>query len=240
MTAALPSGSRIAVVDDRPDDLRDSSIAVEDAGLTPVPVVPQQVPIGEFIAHLRNLQVSGVLLDHRLNQVQPISYSGAQLAPLLYADAVAPVMRTTYRSAGEDLDLRRYRRWLPRVLSRSSDGEEVAEAFSYSASELAGLFARDREPQRSLIEVLDVAEDGGELVADVLVPAWNDGDAVRLPLVDLDQQAPVEMVSAKAWIGRRFFGEVNVWAVDPQDLYLVSIEPAVEPPADFMAEPEDA
>ena len=228
MTEAQP----VVVVDDREADRLETILVVRDAGFEPISVPPSQVGMEAFAAQVRGVGAVAAVLDHRLSQSSPVPFNGAQLGRYFYDHMFPAILRTTFGSAGDDIELRRHRRWLPRVLTRSSGGDEVAEAVDYCRRELAGEMEERRRPQRSLLEVVDAMRDGSEFVVDVVIPSWDSGNAVRFPIVPFfavnfsDDPAVL--------IGRRFFGLVNVWAENDEDLFVEAVEPAEAPPEDFL------
>lgn len=220
-------GTRVGIVDDVPRDLEETTVTVRDAGFTPVEIPIDDANLSDVVAFVEAEALGGVVVDHRLRQQARVTFDGATLAASFYRDRVPAVLRTTFKLAGDDLSIRRYRRWLPRVLSRGTGGDEVAEALFYCAAEIGGDVERARIGQRSLVEVVDAETD----VLDVVVAAWHPHEAVRIPLAVVGLES---IESAEDMIGAQFFSAVNVWAAEPDELFFDGMEPAQPAEDDFM------
>lgn len=235
MIATLDAGAPVGIVDDLPDDRKETRVVVRAAGFEPVEIDPSRVGLDELVTLLLDRDVAGVVFDHRLSQRAPVPYNGATAAAECFDRHLPAILRTNYKGPVDDLSIRRHRSRLPRVLDRRSTGPDIADALAQTASELQGNTPRDRRGQPALVEIVDVASTGDQAIVDVVVPAWDAVQVVALPLGLFEEVLPTAELSSLR--GVTMTAVVNVWAEDAADLYFRDIELAEPPPEDFLAWP---
>lgn len=235
MIATLDAGAPVGIVDDLPDDRKETRVVVRAAGFEPVEVDPSLVGVDELVSTLLARNVAGVVFDHRLSQKAPIPYDGATAAAECFARHLPAILRTNYKGPVDDLSIRRHRSRLPQVLDRRSTGPDIADALAQTAAELQGNTPQTRRGQPALVEVVDVVSTGNQPIVDVVVPAWDAVQVVALPLALFEGVLPTEDLAALR--GTTMTAVVNVWAEDAADLYFRDIELSEPPPEDFLAWP---
>jgi hypothetical protein len=154
-------------------------------------------------------------------------FPGAQAVAMLYQRGLPAILVTQYADIDADVTIRRWRPWIPVVLSRheaAEDSSRILEGIRFAHREILGHRAPERRKQRSLLQIVDSDHEGGEGVLDVLVLAWRPLTAVRLPL----SAVPHEL-SKDCKPGGYLIASVNTEAQHSEDLFFDDFEPAPDP-----------
>lgn len=86
--------------------------------------------------------------------------------------------------------------------------------------------ASDRKTHRNIMWIVDLAQESGEEVVDVIIPGWNPNKAVRLSVsIIRDKWIP----DFQPTLGTYLIANVNNGAVNSDDLYFTHFEIAPEP-----------
>lgn len=231
----LERGAPVGIVDDLPEDRKETRVVVRAAGFEPVEVTLEVNAVDDLLDILLRAEVAGVVFDHRLSQQAPVPFDGATAAAACYHRLLPAILRTNYKGPVDELSIRRQRRFLPRVLDRRSTGPDIAQALAQTAAELAGVVPHDRRAQDAIVEIVDAAIDLPEPTVDVAVPAWDAVSVVTLPMAlfasALPSNDPIRIR------GLTMHARVNVWAPDADALFFEDVILADEPPGEFLAWP---
>jgi hypothetical protein len=155
------------------------------------------------------------ICDHHLvaNYAQ---FRGAEFVANLYVRRFPAVLRTAW-SRPNQYEIRRYRERIPVLLTPDDiDPESFEKGWAVCTQEFAGQFLPSRAPWRTLIRVENVEIPN---FVDVVVPAWNHREVVRLPI----ELLPLETHKLLCE-GKRFHAKVNLGAESQDDLYFTEFE----------------
>jgi hypothetical protein len=105
------------------------------------------------------------------------------------------------------------------------NSQSLIESFAFCCAELAGAVASKRRAHSALFEILSRTSESGEDVVDIILPAWNSKEALRIP-VSLFAHIPSEKIAIGTW----FTAAVNIGAEKDEDLFFETI--GIAPPVD--------
>lgn len=227
----LPRDTRVAVVDDNPDDSYVTSLVLRQAGYTPVEIGPSE-SLDRMVERLV-AQCQAAVCDHRLNAKTTVRFTGAELVYRITRDHRIPaVLNTTWASVDQDTSIRRWRSGIPSLLDKSDQtSTTLTDALALAAAETRGQTPRDRVGHPAAVQVVDIHLGEEWPTADVLVPAWRMSTVVRLPLEQITQDTSV---IAKELMGRWLEAEVNCYAKNPRDLFFRNFKIAPELPEGWL------
>lgn len=204
---------RVSIVDDSPnersflvDELEGRFAAVPWGGYYPI----MAELVDQVIANS-----DAVICDHHL-VANYARERGAAFVADFYSRKFPAVLRTKYGKA-ELHEIRPYRARIPVLLRPDDiDPESFEKAWAICEQEFSGKFLPSREPWRTLIRVENV--DLPNFV-DVVIPAWNHREVVRLPIGLLPTEAHALLAE-----GLRFHAKVNLGTESQDDLYFADFE----------------
>lgn len=87
-----------------------------------------------------------------------------------------------------------------------------------------------RKFYRVLLRIVDVGEESGEKVIDVIIPSWNTHRVIRLSVLVL----PEFICRSHLKRGLRLFANVSIGAEKASELYFKDFEIATEPDSTFL------
>jgi hypothetical protein len=212
---------RVHLIDDDPHVRHGYRYSVEDLELNADEVTG---PIGSFDELLRSFDTTrdAAICDFQLTTKNYSNHNGDELVSRLYSRNIPAVLCT--RWAGHLPDQVRYRRRsIPVVLNPSElSSDSIAEAFNTCTKEFAGNFADSRRPWRTLIRVESCERAGTtQLRLNVIIPAWDPQVGLTFVVPATDSDA-IRHISERIGDGDviRAFGQVNLGAETPDDLYI--------------------
>lgn len=223
----LALNDRVVVIDDD-EDGRDTIVDDLDA------LKFQGIPIaGRFGSDIERLlqeveakDPSFVICDLRLTAHQFATFDGLQVVERLIARKRPAMLLTTYQDP-ERIHLRAARPRVPVIRGRQGFKiEDVTFLHEIVQREIAQKPVPSRKPHRVLVRVEDVREDLGEV--DVVVPSWRRDHALVLPRSLLG-----EAVRSKVKRGDYLLGQVNIGAMDEDELFLTDLNEIVPPAEDL-------
>lgn len=214
---------RVHLIDDDPTVRGMYKYSVEDLDLS---VDEISGPIASFAALLDLFDQSrdAVICDLNLKTKNYSADNGDVIVSSLYRRRIPALLCT--RWAGHLSDEVRYRRReIPVVLNPTDlSPEAIANAFQICAQEFTGVFSRERRPWRTLIRVESGERAGaGHHRLDVVIPAWDPEVALSF-VVPSDGSSAIAEICGRVSEGQtiRVFGNVNLGAASPDDIYIDS------------------
>ncbi len=224
-------GSKIAVVDDSVDDMRRTSILLEDAEFEPVAIDPS-FPTLEALLNAVAAKADGLVCDHRLSHGATAAFTGAQVVAASNRRRIPAVLVTGYADLDEQTSIRRWRSSIPCMLRKRFKPAEIESALQLAHREQLLGPALEREGHRTVVRVLRVDQIGTERIVEVIVVAWDPVDAVILP---------ADMITTSVGLttddlpGMRFMANVNIHARSSEELFFENFEVAPEIPQSWLS-----
>ncbi len=204
---------RVSIIDDDPNE-RSFLVDEFEGRFTPVTWAGPYETIAELVDQVVATS-DAVTCDHHLVK----NYArerGAAFVADFYSRKFPAVLRTKYGKA-ELHEIRRYRNRIPVLLTPDDiDPESFEKAWAICEQEFSGRFLPSREPWRTLIRVENVERPN---FVDVVIPAWNHREVVRLLIDLLPNDARPRLAE-----GLRFHAKVNLGTESQDDLYFADFE----------------
>jgi hypothetical protein len=206
--------SRVKIVDDSKIVRKSLAFMLSDIDLEPVDEPGPLLNLDEFV-NISIKTVDAVICDHKLTTYA--RFNGAQAVAMFYQRKFPALLYTAWNRV--DLDaMRIYRRFIPVVINPgNANSETIVNGFKFCQQELAGDFSVTRKPWRTLIRVVELDPESKNLY--IVLPFWNSGEVIRLPLAIIPAQLQAKLVP-----GFRFHAKVNLGSDDPNDLYFEDFE----------------
>ena len=215
----------IAIIDDEQTALEASIYDVEEMGKSTYVLKGRYSSPDDVLTEIRG-KAEAVLCDHRLGHGAAADFDGASLAAFLYSRKVPAVLMTQFYEIDRDVSIRRWRRNIPSLVSKKViNSDSLIESFTFCCAELAGTIVAKRRAHAALFEILSRTSESGEDVVDIILPAWNSKQAIRIP-VSLFADIPSERITVGTW----FTAAVNIGAEKDEDLFFETI--GIAPPVD--------
>uniref|UniRef100_B8HQF4 Uncharacterized protein n=1 Tax=Cyanothece sp. (strain PCC 7425 / ATCC 29141) TaxID=395961 RepID=B8HQF4_CYAP4 len=226
MTASLGDRNKIVIIDDEEDFAVTAAWEVEDAGYEPFLIVEGTFnDIDDLVLQIPQ-DTYGVLCDHRLGKSGLANFYGSDLVATLYDQRIPALLGTQFYDMDSDVSIRKHRHKIPVLLNKDKiDSSSIKAGMEICLLEFDGNVASDRKPYRNIVRLVDVNQESGEDVVDVIIPGWNPYKAVRLPLALICEW----LLEFQPKIGARLIASVNTGAENPEDLYFTNFEIATEP-----------
>jgi CheY-like chemotaxis protein len=215
----------VAVVDD--DLLQAESLGelLKDAGYKPQILRGKFAEVTELISAIQGTAQAAVC-DHRLSAGGMANFPGAEAAAMLMQRSVPALLITQFVGQDADVSIRRWRPWVPVVLSREETSERpeaITEGLTLCIDELVNGRRPDRRTQRCLVRIESIGWEN-ERVLDVFLSGWHPSTAVRIPAASIP-----ESLRELAQPDVSFIAEVNTEAEDAKDLFFENFTLAPEP-----------
>lgn len=225
------AGSRVAVVDDDPEEAYATGMVLRLAGYEPVEISPQREAAECMLRRVTDNCVAAVL-DHRLNGKINVPFDGAELASLASQRGFPAVLSSTYISRDQATTIRLRRAEIPCLLDKDEQSAEVIQsAFEAIVAEFHGDVPRARLALPTVIEVLGVHANEEMPTAEVLVPAWRPSVAIQLPAGLITEGTGLALRELRnRWVE----AEVNCHAERERDLFFKNFSLSPELPEDWM------
>lgn len=227
----IEPGSRIAVVDDSLDDLRRTSILLEDAEFEPVAINPSFDTLDSLLQVVAEKAV-GLVCDHRLSHGAAVPFTGAQVVATSNQRHIPAVLITGYADLDEQTSIRRWRSSIPCMLRKRFDPEAIDRALQIAHREQVVGPAPDRVAHRTVVRILRVDQIGAERIVEVIVVAWDPIDAVLLPADIITSR--IRHLSLEELPGMRFMANVNIHAKNSEELFFDGFEVAPSIPNEWL------
>ncbi|HYT46157.1 MAG TPA: hypothetical protein VEP90_27760 [Methylomirabilota bacterium] len=216
---------KIAIVDDDRREAEVAELEAEDAGFEPFIVEGGPFRKIEDLTNLISSNAQAAICDHRLGHSGFANFSGAKLVARLYDLHIPAILISQYAEMDNGISIRACRDKIPVLLNRDeTDAISIARGIEYCVNELRGQIANARKPHRTLLRIVDIGQEAGEKVIDVIIPSWNPHRAVRLPVSLL----PKSISKSHLKRGERLFVKTNIGAEKASELYFKDFEVATE------------
>ncbi|MFB6873994.1 hypothetical protein [Streptomyces sp. NPDC056323] len=230
-TQVPAAGSRVAVVDDDPEEAYATGMVLRLAGYEPVEVAPQREAAERMLQRVTDSCVAAVF-DHRLNGRINVPFDGAELASLASQRGFPAVLSSTYISRDQATTIRLRRAEIPCLLDKDEQSaESIQSAFEAIVAEFHGDTPRTRLALPTIIEIVGVHVNEEMPTAEVLVPAWRPSVAIQLPAGLITQDTGLGLNQLRnRWVE----AEVNCHAERERDLFFRNFAISPDLPADWM------
>lgn len=215
--------TRIAVVDDNPDERALKSRQLKRIGLDPRPIDGPYDKTEDLVDEI--LKVSqAAICDNRL-QTGGYGFYGAEAVASLYDRAFPAVLITQYYDQDSDFSIRERRRKIPVILKKDeAQPERIAEAINICIREHSHYVLPARRACRTLLRVVKIERESNQDLVDVLVLSWDWEKVVRFPVSLLPGPC-----AEKLAVGQRYIARVNTGAEEASDLFFEDFEVAPDP-----------
>ncbi len=225
-------GSRVAVVDDDPEEAFATGMVLRSAGFQPVEVSPRKESPEAMLRHVTENCVAAVF-DHRLNSRLNVPFDGALLASLSCRMGFPAVLSSTHISRDQGTTIRLRRADIPCLLDKDEQSPEaLRSAFEAIVAELRGDVPRARLAMPAVVEVIGVHPTEEIPTVEVLIPAWRPSAAAQLPASLIIQDTGVALNDLDGiWLD----AEVNCHAERERDLFFRNFSVSPELPAGWMS-----
>jgi hypothetical protein len=204
---------RIAVIDDDKAARKTMAEIVTDAHFQPIIHEDQLDSLSDLFSKL-NKEADAAIFDHRLTPRNYAAFHGAEAVAELYEKHFPALLITAWSI--EDIDnIRPYRRKIPVMIkSREFVADLIESSLVKCLEEFKNKYTRERSPHRVLIRV----EDINTQFIYVVIPSWDSQNGLKLPKNILTSKF------GKIQPGTRLFAEVNIGALNNEELYLDNFE----------------
>lgn len=173
----------------------------------------------------------GIVCDHRLQHQGLAAFYGSELLAKFYNEGIPGVLVTQFSEVDADTSIREYRKWLPTMIDRESiTSDSLISGLVICQDEINGDLLVNRRAHRTLVNIVKITNEDGQLVADAFIPGWSPRHAVRFPLSSIKDDVRQSIVDAVKKMGDAYsFAMVNIGAKDSVELYFDGFEQAVIP-----------
>lgn len=226
LNARIGRKNKIVIIDDEKDFAETAAWEVEDAGYEPILIVEGSFKeIDDLVSQIPK-DTYGVLCDHRLVKSGLANFYGSDLVAALYDQKIPALLDTQFYDMDSDVSIRKRRHKIPVLLNKDNlDSSSIKSGMEVCLLEFDGNVASNRKPYRNIVRLVDVNQESGEEVVDVIIPGWNLHKAVRLPSSLIREW----ILEFEPKLGTRLIANVNTGAENPEDLYFTNFEIAPEP-----------
>lgn len=222
---ALNQIKRVGVIDDDEAQAEAVGELLSDLGFEPV-IITGRYETAVQLADDAVDRADAIVCDHRLSEYGMAKFYGAEAVAEFFQRGKPSVLLTQYRTTDSNVSIRRWREWIPSVLSRQDTAQSVSpviHGFERCIRELSGQPPADRKPYRSMVEIVGIGEES-EPIADVLISNWRPLEAVRIPVSVIPED-----LRRGLRVGTFLIARVNVGATSPEDLFFADFELAPDP-----------
>jgi hypothetical protein len=222
---------RIAVADDNPNYLDQKSRVVQMAGFEPLKMQGRYRTIKELLDELKKNKADAFVCDHKLNEGNYAKFEGAEAVAALY-DTRTPALLVTDYVESDLNSIRKHRKKVPVLISGGSFTQSAVNhgLKLWEEEVLEHNIPLQRRPRRTLLMVREVDSEAKGHELTVIVPRWNQHNALNLPLDFLPSG-----IRRKVKKGTMLTADVNTEAVRSEDLFFDGIE--LTPDEDLQNEP---
>lgn len=207
---------RVLIVDDDSESRDSFAFPIEELNLEPIKFTEHIVSTEDFTENAQSLDA--VLCDFHLKKHSFSKFNGDALIAACFHANIPGVLCSTFT----DIDFtisRASLRFIPSMLKGNSpDPDDIHKGLTRCLEELNGLFQPSRRPWRTQVCVEEVDED--QNCTYVMVPAWDAHRKIRVEWDDIPQEIHEHLYPDKI-----LHAEVNIGAVNHEDLFFVSWEP---------------
>lgn len=206
---------RVLIVDDNPDYRESLCEQVEDAGLEPVEST-HHLGRTQDLVDLAQERADAAFCDHHLKGSGYADFDGAEGVAHLYKEQVPAILCTRFLGTSHLVDIRRYRRWIPSLITpdEAAEPEAFHRAYETCVREMNGDWVTSRKPHRTLVEVESVDRGDTSNSVNLIIPAWRTTEVVEMPLGDFPRAIRSDVLP-----GTALYARVNTAAEEQGELY---------------------
>ena len=217
--------SKVAIVDDDPQNRETLAEAVADADLEPFLVEGPIGSIDELVTIVEH-EAQAAVLDHRLSPGNLADFTGAEGVANLFDRQFPALLVTGYSLLPELRSMVKFRSRIP-VLLGHLEADVVQESIAKCVREFDHDYEPTRRPTRTVLQVADFHRDTTPPLVYLVISSWDPTERVAVP----DEVFPAEL-RGRVSVGQRYVALVNTAAARVEDLYLTAIQEIgnLEPP----------
>lgn len=209
---------QVGVVDDSADARDTFSDELRDADFIARPFDGPFTTLEQLLQAVIG-EADAVVCDHHLSPRNYAPCTGAEAVGHWYQERFPSVLVTRYEKA-EIEEIRHYRRKIAALIpSDDASPDTIVKGFEICIGEFNNHFIPTRKPWMNMFRIDDVEERSNPIQVYVVVPGWNSGEAIKLPL----EMFP-ENLRQYVKPNERFFANMNLGAENQEDLYFDAIE----------------
>lgn len=235
----ISKGAQVAVIDDDADYALSTAGIVEEASL--IPTIISEAEAGfqcphQLLDFVQAIDCAAVICDHRLKPKGLASFSGAEFVANAFDNSLPAVLLSTFATVDSDTTIKLHRARIPSLIAREDlDPHKIMDGLQRSESELAGNVTPERRPWRTLVRIESVSKQVEAPAADAIVHTWKPHQAVRFPLMVIEEQSIRQYLMDNDSWPVRLFAEVNVGCDEANDLFFRKFEWAPQPDVNELA-----
>ena len=217
--------SKVAIVDDDPQNRETLAEAVADAELEPFLIENPLRSLDELVGIVQR-EAQAAVLDHRLSPGNLANFTGAEGVVSLFERQFPALLVTGYSRLPELRSIIKYRSKIPVLLSHL-EADVVLESIATCVRELGHEYDPARRPTETVLQVADIHRDTTPPLVDLIISSWDSKRRVAVP----HEVFPLSLMGGLS-VGRRYVALVNTAANRVEDLYLTNIREIgdLEPP----------
>lgn len=220
---------RVAIVDDRADELLALEGELEEAGHLAIPREAPLPSLDDLVEWLADQNVEAFVCDQRLSAAHYATFHGAEaISHVLDELGLPSLLVSSFIDTDGIAAIRRWRDRVPVLIGKALLTPEVINrGFALCRSELEGDVPPQRIPRRTGLHVESVYAQGPDMIVEAMVPGWDPHSAVSFPLDLIGDDALREEVRELRvdWLIAR----VNVDAESAEELFFIDFETAPQP-----------
>lgn len=220
---------RVAIVDDRADELLTLSGELEEAGHESLARESPLDSLDTLVEWMAAQNAEALVCDQRLSAGQYAAFHGAQAVSFVIEQMRVPsVLVSSFIDTDGITEIRRWRVRVPVLLGKDRlDPETINRGFELCRSELEGDTPAQRIPRRTGLHIEGIYTQGTDSLVEAIVPGWNPQAAVSFPSDVIDDAVLRAQVENREvdWV----LAKVNVDAETPEELFFLDFEPAPTP-----------
>jgi CheY-like chemotaxis protein len=220
---------RVAIVDDRAEDLLTLEGELEEAGHQ---AIAREMPLPSLDVLVEWLESQGaeaLVCDQRLSAAHYAAFHGAEaISHVLDRLRLPSLLVSSFIDTDGITAIRRWRDRVPVLIGKALlTPDAINRGFELCQSELEGDVPPQRVPRRTGVHIESVYQHGTDLMVEVIVPGWNPHSAVSFPIDLVTDEHLRARVRERAvdWV----IAKVNVDAETAEELFFVDFEIAPDP-----------
>ena len=161
------------------------------------------------------------LCDHRLSEGHYARFSGAEAVAKCNLARFPAVLTTRYQRSDVETSIRRWRRWIPRLVASSElSPPNLHDAFHACEREVVdAVVPLERRGYRAVLTIKDIIPKSDDKVVKVVITQWNPREQVGFPISMLSVA-----LRSRVEIGMFLLATVNTAAESADDLFFENFE----------------
>jgi hypothetical protein len=163
---------RVVLIDDNESVRRNYGYHVDDLDLQPIQIENPFHTMEELFSEIDSA-TDGVICDYHLNNTTYSPFNGDEIVMNLYKMKLPSLLCS--RAAEAAYSVRRYRQFIPNVISANElSPEVVVKSFEICVSEFKGDFRPVRKPYQTLVRIENKEDFHDDTMkVSVVIPGWD-------------------------------------------------------------------